>query len=152
MKKISVLLLAMVLTLTVTGCGNKVTTKTCTIKQSNATNTFKLSATNDQIDKLDLIIVMDNKAFGSVKLSELTDKQKETVKSTMLKTLGLDKAENEGFEIDVKIEDEMTITLKADLKKADPAILKKVGMDFTGADMSLKRAVKDMEARGATCK
>ena len=46
---------------------------------------------------------------------------------------------------------DMVITVDADLEKADPELLKKVGMDFEGADMSLERAIEDMEAEGFTC-
>ena len=153
MKKITLLLFAIVLTLVLTGCEQKVTTATCTIKQNNALNTFKFSATNDEIDKVDLTMVIDNSAFGVDSLSTLSDKQKELVKTNMMRTLGLrEEKKYKGFEFNVEIKDEMTITINADLKTADPVALKRVGMDFTGADMSLKKAIKDLEASGATCK
>ena len=90
--------------------------------------------------------------LGVKDLSTLTDEQKDMVKSNMLKSFGLEDGNTDGFEIDVKIEDKMIVILKADLKKADSKILSKVGMNFTGADMSLKKAVEDMEDTGATCK
>ena len=70
----------------------------------------------------------------------------------MITTLGLESDTYEGLEIIIDIEHQMTVTLAADLNKADDEILKKVGLDFTGADMSLETAVKDLTDSGAVCK
>lgn len=155
MKKLSILVLAIVLALTVTGCTGigKVQTKTCSMGNVNGIDrTFTFSATNGEVDKVELKMIFSNSLFGVDSLSTLSDSQKETVKSSILKNLGLEKDSYEGLEIIVDIKDQMTIVVKADLAKADPAILKKIGMDLTGADMSFDRAISDMEKAGATCK
>lgn len=154
MKKIISLLLILMLTVTLCGCGKKdvVTSKTCTMTQSNMDMSYKLTATNDEIDKLVLTITPNNSLFGVDSLNVLDDAQKEQVKTAMLKNLGLDSSNYEGLDIDIKIDDNMVVTVTADLKVADKDVLKKIGMDFTGVDMSLKRAVEDMEDAGATCK
>lgn len=153
MKKISMLLMTIVLSLTLAGCGKsgKITSSTCTLNQNNIEQTFKMTATDDEIDKIDMTMVYDSKTLGVNSLSDLTDEQKEQVKTTMLKTLGLE-GTYEGLEIDIDIQDKMTVTIKMDLKKADKDVLKKLKLDFTNADMSLKKSVKQMEEEGATCK
>lgn len=155
MKKLSILLLTIVLAVIVTGCGSTadVVEKTCTMKEvSGVQQTFKLSATNDEVDNVELKMVFNNSLFNVSTLSTLTDSQKEQIKTNMLTNLGLTKDTYEGMEIGIDIQDQMTVTIKADLSKADPEVLKKVGMDFEGADMSYERAIKDMEDAGATCK
>lgn len=153
MKKMTTLIMTFILTLMLTGCTKteKITSSTCTLNQNNIEQTFKMTATDDEIDKIDMTMVYDSKALGVDNLSDLTTEQKEQVKSTMLNTLDL-KDTQEGLEIGIDIEDKMTVTIKIDLKKADKDVLKKINLDFTNADMSLKKSVKQMEDEGATCK
>lgn len=156
MKKLSILLLTIVLSFVVTGCGNissAVESKTCSLAEtSGVTQTFKFTAKNDEITGVELKMVFNNSLFNLDTLSTLTDDQKEQIKTNMLKNLGLESDTYEGLEIAIEIKDQMTVTIKADLAKADPEVLKKIGMDFEGADMSFDRAIKDMEASGASCK
>lgn len=156
MKKLSILALTIVLAFMVSGCamtGSKVETKTCTMGEVNGIDqTFVFSATNNEVDKMELKMVFNNSLFGIDTLSTLNDTQKETIKSTMLKNLGLDSDTYEGLEIIVDIDDQMTVEVKADITKADPEVLKKIGMDLTGVDKSFDRAISDMEEAGATCK
>lgn len=156
MKKLSILALTIVLAFMVSGCamtGSKVETKTCTMGEVNGIDqTFVFSATNNEVDKMELKMVFNNSLFGVDTLSTLNDTQKETIKSTMLKNLGLDSDTYEGLEIIVDIDDQMTVEVKADITKADPEVLKKIGMDLTGVDKSFDRAISDMEEAGATCK
>ncbi len=156
MRKLSILALTIVLAFMVSGCamtGSKVETKTCTMGEVNGIDqTFVFSATNNEVDKMELKMVFNNSLFGVDTLSTLNDTQKETIKSTMLKNLGLDSDTYEGLEIIVDIDDQMTVEVKADITKADPEVLKKIGMDLTGVDKSFDRAISDMEEAGATCK
>lgn len=156
MRKLSILALTIVLAFMVSGCamtGSKVETKTCTMGEVNGIDqTFVFSATNNEVDKMELKMVFNNSLFGIDTLSTLNDTQKETIKSTMLKNLGLDSDTYEGLEIIVDIDDQMTVEVKADITKADPEVLKKIGMDLTGVDKSFDRAISDMEEAGATCK
>lgn len=167
MKKLSILLLTFALATTLTtGCGNEtkkegkteepkdvITSKTCTLTEEGVMDQeFILTATNDEIDKVKLVMVYDNSMFEVDTLSTLTDDQKEQIKENMLTTLELESDTYEGLTIDIEIEHQMTVTLDADLKKADEEVLKKVGLDFTDADMSLETAVKDLTDGGAVCK
>ncbi len=156
MKKLSILALTIVLAFAVSGCamtGNKVQSKTCTMKANGIDQTFVISATNKDVDKMEIKMVFDNSLFGVNTLSTLTDAQKTTVKETMLKNLGLESDTDDGLEIIVDINDQMTITVKIDITKADPKILQKItGMDTTNVDWSFKRTISDMEKSGATCK
>ena len=154
MKKILSLLSVVVLSLALFGCGMKdeITTASCKTNEDNMEMTFDLTATNDEINKVKLTMIPDNSLFGVESLDILDDEQKETVKTTMLSNLGLDGNTNEGMTIEIDINDTMIIKIDADLETADPETLKKVGMDFDGADMSLEKAIKDMKADGFTCK
>lgn len=154
MKKILSLLSVVVLSLALFGCGKKdeITTASCKTNEDNMEMTFDLTATNDEINKVKLTMIPDNSLFGVESLDILDDEQKETVKTTMLSNLGLDGNTNEGMTIEIDINDTMIIKIDADLETADPETLKKVGMDFDGADMSLEKAIKDMKADGFTCK
>lgn len=154
MKKVLFLLLTMVLTVTLCGCSaeDKVTSNTCTMTASSGVETtYEMTATNDQIDKIVLTMKPDNSLFGVESLNILDDAAKEQVKTSMLKTLGLDSDSYEGISIDIDINDTMIITVNVDLKVADEEILKKIGMDFSDANMSLEDAVKEMKESGATC-
>lgn len=162
MKKISMLLLSIILGATLTGCSigteendtpkeDVIATKTCTQEYDDYVGTYVLTATNDEIDKIEMTYVYNNSLFNVDTLATLTEEQKEQIKTNMLSTLGLDNATNEGMEIQIDIQDQMTVTIKADLKVADAAVLKKVGLDFSNTDMSLEAAVKGYEKDGATC-
>ena len=152
MKKISLVLLSMILVLTLTGCGiDKITSSTCTTTSDGVTYTYKYSATNDEIDKIEMVLVFDNSTFGVDSLDILTADQKEQIKTNMLNTLGLDSSNYEGFSVNIDIQDKMTVTVVADLTTADSEVLNKIGLDFSNTDMSLKNAVKDMEESGAVC-
>lgn len=154
MKKISIVLLALFVTLMATGCGKDVVeTKTCNANISGIDQTFTFTATNDEINKIDMVFVYDNSMFGIESFADIDDDTKETMKETMLKSLGLEGNKYDGFEINFDIQDQMTVKINVDLKKADKSILSKIGMNFTGnEDMSLKRAVKDSTDEGYTCK
>lgn len=152
MKKILILLLTTILSLSIVGCGKKViTTKTCTTDQEDYLETYKLTATNDQIDKVEIVYLYDNELFEVDTLSDLNEEQKDQIKTNMLKTLGLESTTYEGFEVNIDIQDQMTITIKADLTLVDPEVLKKVGLDFSDTNMSLKEAISDMTKAGAVC-
>lgn len=158
MKKISMFLLTFIIVVTLTGCKEEnnnndvITSNTCILKEEDGVQqTYKLTATNDEIDKVELTIVYDNKIFEVDTLSTLSEEQKDQIKSDMLTNLGLENTTYEGLDINIDIQDQMTVYVKADLEKADKEILKKVGLDFTGADMSLGQAVRDMTASGASC-
>lgn len=152
MKKLSKLLLVGILATTLTGCGEDVVeTKTCSKQNKDYHETYVLTATNDEIEKVELKFVYENSMFGLDTLANLDDATKETIKTSMLKTLGLDSSSYEGFEVNIDIQDQMTVTIKADLTTADAEIMKKVGLDFANTDMSLKRAVSDLEDSGSVC-
>lgn len=153
MKKVLSLLILGCITLSMCACGEeKITTASCKTTEDNMAMTFDLTASNDEINKVKLTIIPDNSIFELESLNILDDEQKEQVKSSMLTSLGLDSESYEGMEIDIDIDDTMVITIDADLETADPETLKKVGMDFEGADMSLEKAIEDMTAEGFTCK
>ena len=149
MKKIIFLIL---ITIIISGCSKEeFTSKSCNMKENNIRTTFNLTATNKKINKVVMKIEMDNSLLKVESLEILDDKQKTEIKENVLKSLGLDRDEYEGINIEVVINKTIIITINADLNKADKEILKKIGMDFTDADLSLKRTVKSLEEKGAIC-
>lgn len=98
-------------------------------------------------------MVYDNSLLNVETLSTLTEKQKQQIKDNMLTTLGLKDVEHPGLDINIDIQDQMTVYLKADLDEASSETLKKVGMDFkTETNRSFKTAVEASEKDGYTCK
>ncbi len=162
MKKMLSITLVAFLVLTISGCGKEVaesnqeskkedviSTKTCTMESDAYDITFKFNAVNDKVDKVELIMAYDNKTFGVETLSDLTKDQKEAIKTSVLTTLGLDK-EQDGLEAQVEIKDTMTVTVNADLYKAEEDAAKKAGIDVK-AGTSLKRLVKELQEEDLTC-
>lgn len=162
MKKMLSITLVAFLVLTLSGCGKEVaepnkeskkedviSTKTCIMESDAYDITFKFNAVNDKVDKVELIMAYDNKTFGVETLADLTKDQKETIKTSVLATLGLDK-EQAGLNAEVEIKDTMTVTVNADLYKADAAAAKKAGIDVK-AGTSLKRLVKELQEEDLTC-
>ena len=84
--------------------------------------------------------------------SKLDDSQKADLKSNMLNNIGLDKTSYEGLDIDVAIENQMIVTIKADLKIVDRELLEIVGLNFTDENINLDNKIKEMTNIGATCK
>lgn len=154
MKKLSMVLLSFFVIVFVSGCGKDVVeTRTCTSNQNGVEQSFTFTATNDEINKVDMVFTYDNSLFGISSFKDVDNETKEQMKNSMMESFGLEKNKYDGFEIKIDIQDKMTVTINADLKKADKNILSKVGMNFTGdEDMSLKRAVEDSKADGFTCK
>lgn len=149
MKKVLVLF---AVAMTLCACGkDKITSNTCTATENNMKMTIKMTATNDEIDKVEMTMIPDNSAMGISSFEDLDDDTKGQVKSLLLTSLGLDKDTYEGIEISVDFNENMIMKLNFDLKVADKAILEKLGLDFEDTDMSLERAVKDMKSSGYTC-
>ena len=154
MKKISLLLSIMMIVI-LTGCGVKkdvVSAVTCTKQYEGFYETSKFTATNDKLEKVEISYVYDNSLFEVDTLADLTDDQKEQIKSNMLDTLGLESATYEGFEVVIDVQEEMTVNLKVDLTKVSEEVLNKVGLDFSETNMSFKTGVEELKSDGYTCK
>jgi len=154
MKKILSLLLVFTFVIILSGCGkDKVTTTVCNYTDGDGSKmAFDLSATNDEIDRVKMTVVPSNTLMGISSFKDLDDDTKNQIKDAFLAEYGLEKDTYEGLKIEIVFDDNMNITFDADLKVADEEILKKIGMDFEDSDMSLERAIEDMEAEGYTCK
>lgn len=152
MKKISLLMLTLVMACMLTGCGkDKETSATCNYKNEQFDSTVRLSAKNDKIEKVGLTYVYENSALGIESFDNVTDEQKEQIKENMLTILGLTEESYEGFAIDITIEDKMKVNIEIDIATADKDALKKLGIDFSNTDMSLANAVKTYKDQGFTC-
>lgn len=156
MKKISLLLLVMVCAIIFTGCGDKkdvLESKTCTKQMDGYVNTYKWIATNDKITNVELTIAYDNSLFNIESFSVLDESQKEQIKTNMMANLGLADTDHTGLDINIDIQDKMTVYLKADLDKADSKTLQKVDMDYKSkTNRSFKTAIEASKSEGYTCK
>lgn len=151
MKKLLTLLMIGGLSLTLCACGkDEVITKTCSGSDDDMTMTFKMTATNDEIDKIEMTVVPNNEAMNIETFEDLTDAQKSQIEESFLTTMGLEE-EQEGIEVEVKFAKDMTVILKVDLKTADKEILENIGLDFEDKDMSLEKAISDFKEEGYTC-
>ena len=154
MKKFLMLSIIIILSLTLTGCGEDILeTKICTKDKETYIETYELSAVNDETNNVILTIVYNNSLFDVDTLEDLTDEQKEETKTNMLKSLDLEETTYEGFEINIDIKDQMTVNIKADLLLTDPEILKKVGLNLDSIEheRSLKELVEQFTNSGYTC-
>lgn len=168
MKKILSLLLVGMFSLTLCACGNdtttsqsekeetkkpEVTTASCSMSDEEMTTVIDLSATDDEVDKVKMSVTPSNESMGIDSFEELDAETKEQIKVIMIESLGLDpEKEYKGIKVTVDFDKEMTVNVVADLKTADPEVLKTIGLDFEDADMSLKTSIKDLEDEGLTCK
>jgi len=151
MKKVFSLLVTMILFVALTGCGKK-ETKTCTITEDNQKQIITVSATNNTVDEMEMTMIFESDFFGMDDLNALTNDQKEQIKTNMLKALGLEKSNYDGFSITIDITDVMTVVIDADLEVVDPDVIKKVGLDFTDTDMDFDRGIQSLIDNGAVCK
>ncbi|MBQ4583916.1 MAG: hypothetical protein IJA94_03410 [Bacilli bacterium] len=153
MKKMYRIILTLVMVFLLCGCGEKSVTKTCTMNEENIEETFVLTATDgENVDKVDLIMAFDSEMFGVESFDVLDNNQKEQIKTSVFDSLGLDSYTYDGLNININIQEKLTVTINADINKADAEVLKKIGMDFTGADMNIETAEKELADVGATCK
>lgn len=171
MKKLFMLLLTTMLMISLTGCqetkenndttnnqnGNNQTEDLTTTKSCNQINqisklnqTFTYTATNDEIEKVKVVRVYNNETLGVDSFSNFTETQKESYKQNILNQIGLDSTNYEGLTIEFEFNDQMTITINADLKIADEEKLQMVGLDFSNGK-SLKQKIEDMRKNGAIC-
>lgn len=167
MKKLSIFLLSMVCAITLSGCGNAVddnkdsnknkdviTTKTCTVSEEGfLTEDIVFSATNGKVDKFNIVMTYDNSLFGVDSFAELSEEEKEAMKSEMLSELDSEDYSFEGVDIKVDINDQVVMTMIVDLNKADRELLDEIGFDFSEFDgMSLDEIAAQLTEVGATCK
>lgn len=153
MKKLLMLVFSLTFVVLLTGCGNEIKTAVCDHTDATGNKiTFDVSATNNEIDKIKMIVVPSNKSMNITTFKDVDDETKEAIKKSFLESYGLEKDTYDGLKITIEFDDEMTVTFDADLKVADKELLKKVGMDFEGKDMDIDRFVENIEEEGYTCK
>lgn len=153
MKKLLMLVFSLTFVVLLTGCGNEIKTAVCDHTDGTGNKiTFDVSATNNEIDKIKMIVVPSNESMNITTFKDVDDETKEAIKKSFLESYGLEKDTYDGLKITIEFDDNMTVTFDADLKVADKELLKKVGMDFEGKDMDIDRFVEDVEKEGYTCK
>lgn len=151
MKKLLVCLFATTLLF---GCGSKDAgkneSKTCTFSQAGIEIAAQMNAVDDKIKSVKMDVSAPASMMAGVDLSTLTDEDKKTVESQVLKSLAVE--EGQGIEVSSKFTKEaMNITVDIDLEKGSADALTAIG--FTEIkDMSLADFVKQAESSNATCK
>ena len=142
---------ALVLTilLLLTGCGTKI--NTCNIKTPEIEQNWKYTSKKDNLQELELDIIYDNSIFSNIDtFDSLTQKEKEVLEKEILKKLGFNETKYKGFTIDVVIEKQIKVKVKANYQESDKELLKKIGIDIKNSNVN--NIIKDMKANGANCK
>lgn len=178
MKKFYILLLIFSLSFFVTGCGKEteekqkdevkdvakeeksetkndgpLSVKVCSLDDGEGlVQTFKYSATDGEVDKVEITKVYDSKLFGVTNLENLSNSEKEDLKSAMLEDFGIKSTKDEGISVSFDIQKKMTININVDLETVDSGVLNKVGITFQPENRVLDSYVEMMETSGAICK
>lgn len=153
MKKISLLVMSVLLIGVLTGCEKEdvVTTTTCTKQGAMYNNTTRLIATNEKIEKVEINYVYENSAMGITSFNDVTDDQKEQIKNNMLNTLGFDDTTYEGFSIDIYFDDQMKVDMVIELETVDQDVLDALGLDFSNTNLNINDAVQSYKDTGFIC-
>lgn len=146
-------LIASVLVLTLLcGCGGTTTknTKTCSIEQGGQSITMNATASDGtNIDKVEAKSVVAKEDIAQAGFGSSLE---EVEKSLDMANAMMDAMEQEGFTIDLKIENESLVTImNFDFKKIDAEQLAEFGIDF-GDLTTLEAFEKSSIESGGTCK
>lgn len=130
------------------GCGGaKKETKTCSQNMGTMNMSATFTAEDDTITKTSVKVSVDASMAG-VKMEDLSDEDKETMKTAMLNQMGIESGK--GVETSVNFTDDaMEIVIDIDMKDGDKATLKKLNL---ADETKLSDMVKSAEKGGATCK
>ena len=170
MKKMTKFFILVIITLLISGCGNKndtqtptptpnssptevLQTKKCTEinETTNLKKEIELKATDEIITDVKVTITYDNKTLGTDDFSTFTDDQKEQYKDNMLNNLGLDEQHYEGLDITFNFDKELSVVFTADIEKIDSTILDQVGLNIDLKNIKLEKAIDLLEKKGITC-
>lgn len=146
-------LIASVLVLTLLcGCGGTTTknTKTCSIEQGGQSITMNATASDGtNIDKVEAKSVVAKEDIAQAGFGSSLE---EVEKSLDMANAMMDAMEQEGFTIDLKIENEALVTImNFDFKKIDAEQLAEFGIDL-GDLTTLEAFEKSSIESGGTCK
>ncbi len=146
-------LIASVLVLTLLcGCGGTTTknTKTCSVEQGGQSITMNATASDGtNIDKVEAKAVVAKEDIAQAGFGSSLE---EVEKSLDMVNAMMDAMEQEGFTIDLKIENEALVTImNIDFKKINAEQLAEFGIDF-GDLTTLEAFEKSSIESGGTCK
>ena len=150
MNKKLVLLLFTILLLS--GCGKKQVRK-CSLNQDQymSQEIEFIAKDNNNIDQLKIRIIFAKELIDANELNELTDEQKQSLEKSILDNMDLSKDNMEGINFSVDINDTVDFILDIDVDKADPTLLKTLGLDLSDKDTSLDKVISSLKENGATC-
>lgn len=163
MKKIILITTSIILILFLSGCSKNLESVkkveepkeekiTCIIYEdnSNLKQQYSFEAKNNIINHIILSITY-NQVNGIENFSTFTEDQKLNFESIMLNAMGLEKTKNPGLEVKMDFNEQLTVTIDADLEIANEELLKSVGLDAETIDLDYKNTIEDLKNSGATC-
>ena len=153
MKKISMLLLAIIMVFVVTGCTEE-KVATCTSQQDTHQETVIINGENDKVTIYQVTYKYENSLLGIESMDDYTEEQKQAFVDNMYNNLKFEKDKKyDGFEIDIRVEDQVIVEFSGDVnnESAREQFLK-LGIDLSNADLGFDKAVQSYRNSGYTCK
>ena len=125
---------------------------TCVITEDNSSlkQSYSFEAKDNLINRIKLSITYDE-VNNITDFSNFTEDQKINFEAVMLNAMGIEKAINDGLEIKMDFNKQLTVTIDADLEKADEELLKAVGLDAETIDLNYEQTIEELKNTGATC-
>lgn len=150
MNKKLVLLLFTILLLS--GCGKKQVRK-CSLNQDQymSQEIEFVAENNSNINQLKIRIIFDQELIDANQLSDLTSEEKVNLEEAILDSMEISEEEMEGIKFSLDINDTVDFVLDIDVDKADPTLLKTLGLDLTDKDTTLDKVISSLKENGATC-
>lgn len=159
LKKVILLLLAVIMVGVITGCGKadeikiKDQTAICTKQESTHHETITLNGTSGKVSRFDAVYKYEPSVFDTDNFDYVTEEQKQEFINNMYSNLGFEKDKvYDGFNIKVEVEDKVIVTYGGDINNTSAQTeLKKLGIDFSNTDLTFENAVDSYQIAGYTC-
>ena len=157
MKKISMLLLVVVMVFVVTGCTEeKIEEKvaTCTSQQDTHFESVTINGENNKVTLYEVTYKYENSLLGVESMEDYTDEQKQAFVDNMYNNLGFEKGKKyDGFSIDIRVEDQVIVEFSGDVNNENAREnFLKLGIDLSDANLGFEDAVHSYRLAGYTCK
>lgn len=160
MKNNLIFLILIIIPLVLCSCKKEnviITSNTCSIAETTGSKLyFTMKANNDIITSISMNYLITPKALGITNeginsLEEIDNITLENIKKDFIKELGLENNNQKGIEVNVEFNENMILTIDANLKKSDISILNKIGFNIDSNNMSLSKSVSDFTKKGYSC-
>ena len=148
-KKIILLIISI---LVLSGCGKKQVRK-CYLNQDQymSQEIEFVAENNSNINQLKIRIIFDQELIDANQLSDLTSEEKVNLEEAILDSMEISEEEMEGIKFSLDINDTVDFVLDIDVDKADPTLLKTLGLDLTDKDTTLDKVISSLKENGVIC-